>query len=388
MTKRREVAATLLDILDHPIVQDLMNRNSDILSLISDVDKFWTYDLFNRKPSPAEYDDTGKLIKTTNLDLATFLYALADRKAVINLPVYKSRRPKSTTEGAIVVSSQNRHGQIMGLVSNAEVFSFGIRILDMNVMSSGKVGFPRCFMLTDFDGSWYDGWEKIDFLTTANENKFLFENKLLTENTITFSNFVTPEKWISLYGQYYFITKALIERLKEEQTFLKITRKGIIDAGITLPNDNIIAEYLPTSKSPGTKIQIDAFEVQVDTPEYIGSYPPYVRSIDGLRSVCNTISEIRKALEKFRFATRCVELAASKQGYIETFPAWIKNVSWEKDYKTGPRSRTLWNRLKIVQPGPFQKSIALRTRWFKVTQEIADDAEVSENATNAMNVLG
>jgi len=377
-----------MNILDHPIVQDLMNRTSDILTLIEDVDSYWTYDLFNRKPSPAEYDDNGHLIKATNLDLATFLYALADRKAVINLPVYKSRRPKSTTEGTIVTSSQNRHGQMMGLVSNAEVFSFGIRILDMNVMSTGQVGFPRCFMLTDFDGSWYPGWKKIDFLATANENKFLFENKLLTENVIIFSNFVTPEKWISLYGQYYFITKALIERLKEEQTFLKSERKRIMDAGFTLPNDSLVPDYPSTSKSAGTKIQVDAFEVQVDLPDNTSVYNQYPTSVDGLRFICNNISQVRKALEKFRFATRCVELAASKQGYLDTLPSWLKNVSWEKDYKTGPRSRTYWNRLRFVQPGPFQKSIAIRTRWFNVTQEVADDAEVPENAANAMNVLG
>lgn len=381
------MATTLLNILEHPIIQDLMDRQQDITSLIEDTNSFWIHDLFNRRPSAAEYDDQGKLL-TTDLDLATFLYALSDREAVINLPIYKSLRPKSVQEGIVVTSSQNRHGQIMGLVSNSKVFSFGVRIKDMNVISTNTVGFPRCYLFTDFCGNWYQGWQQIDFIPTAKENKFLFENKLLTENKIIFKNFVTPQKWVSFYGQYYFITKALIERLVEEQTHLKKEKKKIIDSGIRIDDKFIYSEFPPTSKEAGTKIQVDAFEVEVDLPQFINLYELYPNTIDGLKHVVDKLSRIRKALENFRFVTRQIEFAASKQKYIETFPAWIKNVSWEKDYKTGPRSRTLWNRLKIVQPGPFQKSIALRTRWFKVTQEIADDAEVSENATNAMNVLG
>jgi len=388
MTKRREVAKTLMTILDHPLVQDLMDRQSNCLDLIDDVNSWWMPDLFSRKPSPAEFDDSGNLIKATNLDLATFLYSLADRKAVINLPVYTSRRPKSTTEGTIVTSSQNRHGQIIGLVSNKEVFSFGIRILDMNVISSGQVGFPRAYIITDFDGSFYSGWKSIQFIPDAKENQFLFEHKLLSENKILFDNFVTPEKWISFYGQYYFITKSLIQRLVEEQTHLKSEKERLIKAGVKIDeNDSIQPEFPPTSKEPGKKIQVDAFEVEVDLPEYINSYLSYPTTVEDLKLVVDKISKIRKALEKFRFMARCVELAASKQKYMETFPSWIQNVSWETNYKASSRSRSFWNRLRIVQPGPFQKSIAIRTRWFKVTQQVREEAEVPVSASNAESVF-
>jgi hypothetical protein len=368
-------------------MQDVLNRQSDVTELIDDVNSFWVYDLLSRKPSPAEYDDSGKLIKTTNLDLSTFLYALVDRGAVINLPEYKSRRPKSITEGTIVTSSENRHGKIIGLVSNREVFSFGLRILDMNVMSTDKSGFPRCFLLTDFDGSWYDGWKKIDFIATSEENKFLFENKLLTGNMIYFNNFVTPEKWVSLYGQYYLLTKALIDRMTDEMRYLRSQKFSLIERGL-VSSQQVGSDYPSTTKLPGKKIKVQAFEVEVDLPEPEGQYEIYSQSLEGFKIICDKIDKIREALERFRFATRCVEYAASKQKYMETFPAWITNVSWEKDYKTGPRSRSKWNRLKIVQPGPFQKSIALRTRWYEVTQEVAEDAEVPEAAQKASTVLG
>lgn len=376
--------------MEHPMIQGIRSRTTDILQIIEEIDSYWTYDLLTRKPSPAEYDDAGNLIKATNLDLATFLYALADRGAMINIPEYKSRRNKSVQEGTMIVSEGNRHGKLIGLVSNKEVFSFGLRIIDMNVMSEDQIGFPRSFMLTDFDGSWYKGWKTIEFMPSAEENKFLSENKLWDMKNVKFDNFVVPEKWLSFYGKYYFITKAAIDRLAEENQHLKAEKKRLLEAGITLPSSDdsdIHTEWSKPSKDKrGKRVQVDAFEVEVDLPEREGEYEVYPTSQDGLVLVCKKLKTIRSSLEKFRFATRCVEYAASKKDYKSTFPAWIKNVQWEEGFKF-PGKRKLWNRLKIIQPGVAQYSIAIRTRWYSVTQEVAEDAVISTTALNASTVL-
>ena len=51
------------------------------------------------------------------------------------------------------------------------------------------------------------------------ENKFIYDNGLANENAIKFTHFVSPNRWTSMFGQYYFMTKALIWRLKEESAY-------------------------------------------------------------------------------------------------------------------------------------------------------------------------
>src|SRR5512137_736742 len=57
-------------------------------------------------------------------DLAHFLQGLADRQAVIAFPRYERLRPANVREDEWVTSPANRHGKLVGLVSNESVFSF------------------------------------------------------------------------------------------------------------------------------------------------------------------------------------------------------------------------------------------------------------------------
>jgi hypothetical protein len=88
MTQPKKVAQTLLNITEHPITKIILDRSADITSAANAVQEWWSYDLFNRKPSSA-YDEFG-LFQGTDLDMACFLYEIANRGAVINIPVYKS----------------------------------------------------------------------------------------------------------------------------------------------------------------------------------------------------------------------------------------------------------------------------------------------------------
>lgn len=375
MTKPKHVPSTLMTILNAPVIQAIRNRSEDIVDICSVVDGFWKYDLLNRKPSPAEYDDEGNLIKSTNLDLATFLYALMDRGAVINLPIYESSTPTSLKEGQHVLSKENRHGKIIGVVSNQETFNFSVKIIDQNIIGTDSTGFPRNFNLTDFNGNWYDGWKKINFIPSTDENKFLTENKLWGNNTVTFNNFVTPEKWISMFGQYYFITKCTIDRLKEEISYLRKVKRDLLNKGIQYPSgcsdfqevDKWNSKTINKEKGYGVKIK--SLEVKVDIPEFEGEYQEYDETSEALRNVSRKLKNSRKYLEKFKFATRCIEFAMHKGQHFESFPVWFKNVKWE-DYKETPKARTIWKRLKLVQPGVGQLSVSLRYRYFEKTQYV------------------
>src|SRR3990167_1459693 len=136
-TPKKKVAATLTSILENPIMASILDKSHDIDETINEVVSWWRYDMASRKPGIA-YTSGGD--KTTDLDLSCFLFELAERNAVINIPIYKSIRAKSIKEGEFVLSSQNRHGNVLGLSANKDVFSFSLRIKDMNAVSTDNVG--------------------------------------------------------------------------------------------------------------------------------------------------------------------------------------------------------------------------------------------------------
>ena len=68
----------------------ILDRSSDSCNdLALELLQHWGYDLFERKPRAALMDHG--VFKPTDLDLACFLSALADREAIIDLPTYEKR---------------------------------------------------------------------------------------------------------------------------------------------------------------------------------------------------------------------------------------------------------------------------------------------------------
>jgi hypothetical protein len=165
MTEAKKISKNIKGLMENPIVLDILNRHSDITEAAEKVCDFWSYDLMNRKPSPA-YDEYG-LFKGTDLDLAVFLYALAERGAVINIPRYKSMRQSKMREDQTLLSKENRHGELLGVQANKDFFTFSINVMDQNVVGEDKVGDYRTFSMTDLDGGFYPGWETIQFVPTA-----------------------------------------------------------------------------------------------------------------------------------------------------------------------------------------------------------------------------
>jgi len=379
-TPKKQVAKTLMTIMEHPVMIQVQDLGSDIVELIETVDGFWKYDLMSRKPSPASYDDGGNLLQSTNLDLSTFLYALWDRGAAINIPTYKGWRPKSITEGQMVTSSANRHGKITGLVSNADLFSFNVRIQDANVMTTDSVGAPRAFALTDPSGDWYEGWRSIQFMPSAKENQWLTEAKVWDNHKIVFDHFVNPARWISFFGQYYFITKSMIARLKDEKAHLTRVKKRMETNGISLPETSRdeFPEYGKTENEEGKSVKFKSLEVEIDLPDPTGEYRDYPDTQECLIEVYSRLRAIRMGQEKLSFSARTVEYAIYSQDRFDTFPVWIKNVNWEEGFKVGPRSRTEWRRLKLVQPGVAQRSVAIRYRIKEKSEMVAKHVVIRE----------
>lgn len=372
MTK--EVAGTLTSVLDDKLMQAILDRrtsDSEILEISQEVLGFWDYDLFKRKPGPAYREG---VFVGTDLDLACFLYALSDRGAVIELPVYKSLRPKTRTEGERVVSKQHRHGKIMGLVSNKDTFIFSVKILDANVVTTSEVGAPRNFAITKFDGDWYEGWHVIIFDPTAKENDFLTKNDLWTGNRVIFKNFVHPNRWTSFYGQYYLKTKALMQRLRDQNQFDRVLVKEMQNCGVKFPSSGKGAPPYAgrkTTKEKGSSIKVAAFEVEVDLPfqgEFVGcEFTP-----TNLARLSDRIREYSRIVTKLQFMTRATELAFYNRckNSEEPMPAWIRNATWQRGY-TEKGKRTAWDRLVLFQPAVGELGVSIRKRLYEKSEEVA-----------------
>lgn len=342
----------------------LTDRTQDVRAAVGRVADSWKYDLEERKFGPALVDSsTGKA--TTELDLAVFMAALADRRAVVTLPKYKSRRAATRTEGEVVVSKENRHGRVMRLTSNKDVWSFNVLVEDANVITTGEVGKPRNFMLQDIDGKWHDGWKVVRFMADTAAEKKLFENA----HEVTFEYFVHPNRWTSIYSRPYLLAKVAIERLRDQERFLKAERKRLRDdLGVEPP-------AWPKSEKVGsdTKIKVWAFNAFVDGAELTGEYEPYPTTHEVLEEIGQLLHRIGEFLQQLRFHTRASEFAFWKHAVLRSLsedeilpylkgdvekavrqPSWASG-SWETGYKEKPKARTFFAR--------YQRDDGLSVRW-------------------------
>lgn len=368
-TPKKKVATTLTSILENPIMGNILDKSQDIDKTISEVMSWWRYDMASRKPGIA-YTSEGE--KTTDLDLSCFLFELAERSAVINIPIYKSIRAKSIKEGEVVLSSQNRHGNVLGLSANKDVFSFSIRIKDMNAISTDNVGAFRNFSVTDLDGDWYPGFGNLEFIPTAKENEFIFKNDIAEDGKINFSYFVHPNRWQSFFGQYYFMTKVLIDRMKEEAQYYNSEVKIMLAEGINYPTKSEPTEWPASEKMPGKKIKVKSFEVEIDLPDNDSRFKTYKHNVKNLVTLTDKRRYwVYNLIPRLNFAIRTVEYAYFKYGQ-DRIPSWIKNVKWETGYVTKGK-HTAWDRMVLFQNKVGEVGISIKKRVYETTQEVALD---------------
>ena len=370
MTQAKKVAKSLKDLVDNPVLQTIQDRTKNISSIFEEVKGYWNYDIYSRKPGPA-YTDDGVFVGT-DLDLACFLYSLQGRNAVINIPEYETFRQTKFKEGQMLTSKDNRHGKIVGVVANQHNFTFSVRIIDTNVMTSSNTGDYRNFAMTGFDGNWYKGWKTIQLLPSVEENKFITENKLWSGDKIIFKNFVHPNRWTSFFGQYYFTTKLLIDRLVEERKHLNSIKKRMLNEGINYPlrEGGSPSSYVREDIDKGKQIKVKSFNVEVDFVERTGEYSNYENSQDDLILVSNLWSDYGKVITNLRFMTRATELAHYNNP--QRMPGWLKNVKWESGYVLKGK-RIEWDRLVLYQPGVGKQGVSIRKRSFEKAERVSEN---------------
>lgn len=371
MTAPKKISMALATLLDDPIVKIILDRSADITPAISEVQSWWGYDLTSRRPSPA-YDEYG-IFKGTDLDLACFLFSLTGRGAVINIPTYKGHSQKKARKDQVVTSQYNRHGKLINVGANKDFFSFNISIIDENVVGEDTVGDFRTFSLTDRDGSWYDGWREIQFVPTLKENRFITENELWSGNKIFFKNFIHPNRWISVFGKHYIVTKMLIDRLDEEAKALNTDVKRIKATGIDFPEgEGPESKEFDYGATKSVKRAAHEMRVFIPSANFTGKYSPSPETVEGLVNAYNVRkSYVYTIIPKLRFMTRASEYAHFQNP--DRFPAWFKNIAWEDNFKIPPRGRTPYQRLKLFQAAVGEHSVSLLKRTFEKADRVAAD---------------
>jgi hypothetical protein len=374
MTQKKKISQTLSTILEDPIVVSALDRSQDITPVLNEAIGWWSYDLMSRKPSPALMEQ-GLLVEPTDLDLICFLWELAGRKAVINIPKYKTMTKAKVRVDQKLTSKQNRHGELLWIQGNKESFVFSIGVKDMNVIGQDSVGDFRNFSLTNFDGTFYPGWNVIEFTPTINENKWITESKLWTGNKIVFKHMIHPNRWVSLFGKDYVRSKIIEDRVEEEVKWLNEQIKAILATGVQYPKGEGPAKY--EYKKPGKyddegkRIKITAFDVRVYIPEMgmRGEYPSYTSNQKTLVEFYHKKKILSAMVKKLRVMTRATEYAHFKAP--DRFPAWIENCQWESGFRE-PGKRTDWERLKLFQPEPGKYSVSILKRTYQKSTEVSE----------------
>jgi len=368
-TPPKQISQSLMTLLINPMVLDALDRNVDIEPVARKATLFWTYDLEKRKPNPA-YDEYG-VFKGTDLDLACFLYELANRGAVIRIPYYKAGTRKTIREDQKRISAEAR-GEIVSVIGNQNFFKFSVKIIDQNVVGPDKVGYYRTYSLTDHIGQWYDGWREIQFVPTLNENKFITENKLWTGNKIIFSNFIHPNRWTSFFGHYYVISKIILERLTEDIKHFNSEMKMMRDEGISFPDGEGPVQGPEQEYGKTKSVKFESFQAKIFIPEMDlkGEYPKIDHNQENLVNIYRKVKRLKHLKSRLMFMVRATEYAH----YInpDRMPAWIKNVSWEDGFKE-PGKRIVWQRLKLFQPEPGKHAVSILKRTYMKSARVKAD---------------
>ncbi len=370
MTQPKQISQVLSTLLINPIVLDVLDRSKDCENVANIAKGWWDYDLFGRKPSPA-YDDYG-VFKGTDLDLACFMYALSGRGAVINIPRYKAATKATIREDQKLASTANRNGEIVGVIGNQSFFKFSVKIIDQNVIGEDKVGDYRSFSMTDYNGSWYPGWDTIQFVPTIKENRFITENELWSGNRIVFKNFVHPNRWTSFFGYHYVVSKLVIDRLAEEVTYLNAQVKKMLVNGLRFPESEGPQAGGSRTYGKTKSMRFDAFESKIFIPEMDlkGEFLKIKSSVQNMIDTYDKSKRLRRIKEALTFMTRATEYAH----YInpDRMPAWIKNTQWEGDFVI-PGGRTKWDRLKLFQPEVGKHAVSILRRSYQKAAQVAED---------------
>jgi len=366
--------------LDNHIVRRLLNREADLTDrLFNVIMNKSVFSWMDRNPKPA-VDSNGNFVGTSDLDLLTWLMGMARRKAVIRIPHYENFRPSVHNPLEMHVTEE-RFGQITGLVSSQDGHSFSVRMRDVSVKakhpSTGyeTMGAFRSYMVVDPNGDLYDGWKAIEWWPNELEQEVLKSRRqLISGNTLYFDTAVHNNRWISIFGAGYLLLKVCLVRIKDEKKFYSDEVKRLLARGIEFPKRARTGATAYDTDEYATERHTDAgvsvlfshLEAKLQMPELTGTFRPVADSTDGLIEADRRVKELRRMQTEASVVVRADELAYKQYGNGR-IPAWMgTGAMWQAGY-VEPGKRIKWNRLSL----PVEAQAHLLYRLRHVTQTVA-----------------
>jgi hypothetical protein len=326
----------------------LSDRGTDVLPAIEDYLEGWGCDLKGRKPKQFEGEDG---TTTMELDLPALIMELVKGKAVINIPTYVAAGPRVERSNEVVLSAENRHGEVCAPSCHKHLPNLGLLIRDANVIKNGEVGAPRAYNFCGADGEFRDesSWQTIEI--------FGADDKLADEITLTST--VNPGRWSSVYGRPYLMAKAAVLRLQDESkhygTVVRRLRKEF-------PVEKVL--YTSQEKGAVLEIEVQAFETELDGFEMDGEYPTVEGTLAALEQAEQHLSGVRAMIKRLNFPIRVSEAAFIKHGLKGMDPvAWCNGekdngvevpvwcfwgTPWETGYKQSKRHKNAWARREMA----------------------------------------
>ncbi len=285
------------DLQKSEVIRTVLDRTKSIPPRLDSLDSYisktiekWRVDLEQRTPAPVYKESVGgyPVYEGTDYDLFTFLLRISERGAVINIPEYERLGRRVLKSNQRLASHENRHGQVIRLVSSKDAHSFSAQIKDYSVIETASngsetVGHPRNFAMVDYSGRMHPGWGVLEFRATPEEMEILERNKLQPlQGRFEFKHFVHPAMSDLFYTLSYIEAKALAQRCDEEGRHYRDLEKQLRESGVKLPPSELGPPVTYESpEEPEKKVKIVRLVARVDLPPPKGEFPILGRERDG-----------------------------------------------------------------------------------------------------------
>lgn len=346
------------------IVTQLSDRSSDIRAIAQDLVNMWGFNLDDRTPGIAYVDEEGTPV--TTLDMACAMAKLVEWEPVILVPWYQAEGAATVTEGQTLTSKENRHGQLVALVSNKDRLKFSFRFRDHNVMSEKEVGFYRTFTVFD-DGEWYEGFENLQFKPTAEEKQVLakFSGGSMS---VAFDTFIHTNRWPSFYGRYYRLAMYTIQRIADQLKWLDKQIKAMREKLKIEPPPWPKSEKVGASKPK----EVWKYNVVVNELTVINDYPDLPLTEVSYEATTRLKKRLAKLQEILRFQTRATDYSlwhhirknVGEENIIDwiksedehdddgkiPMAAWVKEHKWVVGWQDGKRQKNKKYYLRMDLP--------------------------------------
>ncbi len=364
----RPMAQTIRDVVElrDPMVRTIMDLGVSITpELVDDVIWCGVFGWAHRTPPSAVKD--GDVVKT-EFDYLSMLVALAERRAMIEIPSYRARRPTVQAKGERRIV-ERRFGHIVALVSNANAFSFSVRIHDQGLaIADGRgrerVGDERTYMLVDLNGKLRAGAGRVVFKPDSDETAFFRRIGVLPRDVdaVQFNTAVHRNRQQSLGAAPYLRMKLLHARVVDELEHCDRMMAWFRAQHVAAPSGHDYSS--PRSRRVGAtkRINVRTMEAQIEHPRFEGSCPYPVATTECFGQWLEHRKLLNGFRERVQFVTRADELAYWLYGYREQYVnQWLGQSSWDV-----PAGRsTAWRRLYIAN------GFALRLRVKTVAQKVS-----------------